>query len=48
MKTYDIGGIIYRINPNGAYALYQKAPGVWRESSCVTNEMLETAQEKAK
>lgn len=46
MKTYNIGGIIYRINPRGAYAMYQKAPGVWRESAVVTNEMLKTAQEK--
>lgn len=46
MKAYNINGIIYRTSPNGAYALYQKAPDVWRESSCVTNEMLETAQNK--
>lgn len=39
-KTYIIGNISYRINPTGHYSLYEKAPGVWRESSCVTNQML--------
>ena len=41
-KTYTIGTVIYKVNPNGAYALYLKdeRTDTWRESATVTNEML--------
>ena len=40
--TYRIGETLYRKNPVGAYALYFAGSGRgWRESACVTNQMLE-------
>jgi hypothetical protein len=40
--TYRIGETLYRKNPAGAYALYFAGTGRgWRESACVTNQMLE-------
>ena len=40
--TYEIGCVLYRKNPVGRYAHYWAGRGRgWRESACVTNEMLE-------
>lgn len=45
--TYEISGTLYRINPTGGYALYFAGRGRgWRESACVTNEMLNNGEKK--
>jgi hypothetical protein len=45
--TYSIGSVLYRVNPVGEYALYFGGRGRgWRESACVTNEMLNSGELK--
>lgn len=37
-----IFNVVYRLNPNGAYALYRKGPySDWKESARYTNEYVE-------
>jgi len=45
--THEIGSVLYRVNPVGEYALYFGGRGRgWRESACVTNEMLNSGETK--
>lgn len=39
-QIFEIGLTRYKVDPKGHYALYEKAPGIWRHSSSVTNLML--------
>jgi len=45
--THEISGVLYRVNPVGGYALYfaGRVRG-WRESACVTNDMLNNGETK--
>jgi len=39
--TYEISGVLYRVNPAGRYALYWHK-GIWRQSMTTTNERVLT------
>lgn len=40
VRTYNICGTEYKINPNGDMALYQVYEDVWKVSDVVRNDML--------